>query len=98
MEEKNKYNHESSTQNRRVYERDGNSLISDSIDSTLIANNHYKNTFIEHNCIGSGRFGRVFRAQHRHDGNDYAVKKLLITGMESALYPLYIVLIYVCNL
>lgn len=40
--------------------------------------NPYKSQFKEISSIGSGGFGRVFKAQHLLDGVDYAVKKICI--------------------
>ncbi len=51
------------------------------IESELSNKSYYKSAFTEKNCIGTGRFGQVYRVQNIYDGKDYAVKKLLITGI-----------------
>jgi serine/threonine protein kinase len=41
---------------------------------------HYENVFLEKGKIGKGGFGQVFHVQNRFDGEEYAVKKILLTG------------------
>jgi serine/threonine protein kinase len=41
---------------------------------------HYKSVFEEKTQIGRGGFGHVFYARNKYDDEDYAVKKILLSG------------------
>jgi serine/threonine protein kinase len=44
----------------------------------------FREEFVEGACLGKGGFGRVYRATHKLDGVEYAVKKVVLTGSERA--------------
>lgn len=44
----------------------------------------FREEFVEGPCLGKGGFGRVYRATHKLDGVEYAVKKVLLTGSARA--------------
>lgn len=44
----------------------------------------FREEFVKGPCLGKGGFGRVYRATHKLDGVEYAVKKVLLTGSERA--------------
>jgi hypothetical protein len=57
-----------------------NKIILDQIYSQISQKSHYKNAFIEKESIAGGGFGRVFHVKNRYDDEDYAMKKILLTG------------------
>jgi serine/threonine protein kinase len=45
-------------------------------DYMFYSPSRYKSDFLSKQVIGKGAFGAVFRARHRIDGNEYAIKKV----------------------
>jgi serine/threonine protein kinase len=67
--------------------------FSDRIQNEVVKNNslstsktsHYQNVYEEIIKIGEGGFGQVYRARNKFDDEEYAVKKILLTGIEFLL-------------
>jgi serine/threonine protein kinase len=49
-------------------------------ENNVSSKTHYKSVFEEKTQIGRGGFGYVFHVQNNHDDEDYAVKKILLSG------------------
>jgi serine/threonine protein kinase len=61
-------------------------------NNTLSSSNtsHYQNVYEEIIKIGEGGFGQVYRARNKFDGKEYAVKKILLTGIEFLLIKYFL--------
>jgi serine/threonine protein kinase len=53
----------------------------DEIDRVSSQTSHYCSVFTEKYLMGSGGFGQVFHAVNNFDGEDYAIKKILLTSI-----------------